>query len=371
MGSLRIRLEDDKGLFWSTAADAIHPLRLRMPNNTWAVIGGGGGRPLKVRMPNNTWQVVSTEGIGNLISGHVRHSDGTPAVGKLVITTGAFAETDSDGFYALGGLGYGSHEVRAYASDFQYNTAVVTLAEDNKHITLDFMLPVGYNTFTMNFGGNSGWFTQVGDDNGMPVESGAPVAALSAFADHRTEFFANGNQRYSGVTWLPLPIPLMRAYANLQVQALDRPVLDRIEVQFQISSSSWIWDGSNFVSRYPVNGTIRYLGTTSNIVHDQVQWYPSPSYTQIDDMPVNRNMAFVRDASGSVVWTGPLNDPSTGTRDETSRYTATQVLPADFFAPAALFHCYVDDVPSPTEGPRELIATMQIDTTVNFVYRYG
>ncbi len=57
---LRIR----SGGSWISAATATQPLKLKMPNGTWRVFGGGTGTPLYQKQPDGSWRVVAREGFG-------------------------------------------------------------------------------------------------------------------------------------------------------------------------------------------------------------------------------------------------------------------------------------------------------------------
>jgi hypothetical protein len=57
-----LRVRD--GGTWTTVGTATQPVRLRLPDGTWRLYGGGTGVPLREKQPDGSWRVVATEGVG-------------------------------------------------------------------------------------------------------------------------------------------------------------------------------------------------------------------------------------------------------------------------------------------------------------------
>jgi hypothetical protein len=51
---------------WRKIGTPDWPVRIRMPDGSWRLYGGGFGVPLKQKQPDGSWRVVSTEGPGGL-----------------------------------------------------------------------------------------------------------------------------------------------------------------------------------------------------------------------------------------------------------------------------------------------------------------
>lgn len=360
MGELRVRLQNGT---WATTGTAAHPLRLRTPDGGWQVFGAGGGKPLKLRTPDGGWQIITTGGVGSGISGTVFHLDSHPAVGYLVMAGDAVTYTDNQGHFAFPTLGLGTYEVRAFATDTQFSFASVSLTPEHLSASVDFILPTDFTTVTAQLGPEIGWVAEIGE-----VVRGYPIGNLVSSSESMIDFGSSGTRQSHTVSWLPVPIQLLRTWADTRVFAYSLG-LQRIEVSFQLSASSYIWDGDNPAQDYPNVGSIVYVGPASENtdLRGGVTWLPGGVDDITGIVPVIRDKGYSPFVlSTDTVWAGGLTDIV-----HAGNPIVTHTLPADYEDEAAVYFAGVSQTPYPDDPGYVILAALFGTPTVDFVYQTG
>jgi hypothetical protein len=404
---------------WLPVGNKAHPLRIRMPDGTWQVLGGGNGMPLKLRMPDGTWRVVTRAGIslGGTVSGQVSHLDGRPAVaftvrvGLAQLPDGSVgvksALTDANGRYVIYDVNYGLHPVVLVISESQNEVVFITLNAGHPNATVDYILPGGY--FPYHYGKQDfpqyamGWIaqTEAGENEGLTPraytrhsESSASNGAYFAYSTSASGWTGNeaGDMeayKRDQVGWYSVPIAVMReaalAWMDVFGYFYSNAVLDHIDVVANLYGSSVVkgqmpWMGryhfgDTTISDYTGTGVWLYQGHTPDVT-EPFSWDTSGPVTPRQvDLPVVRNKLLARE-QGTAIWSGSLNDLGSGEHGYNRQPLAvTHTLAADYPYAAAQYHFYTSEAPQPRPlRPEQDYSTdnqLGAQFEVDFVFKFG